>query len=101
MLDAQHRCALAFHRLVTGSQIRLAMITAATPVTILCSETCSSFSRPATAAARTAVPVTASTNRLIAGQVPAPRIRCRAGRNSSAEPSGAATIPASSKAASM
>jgi hypothetical protein len=39
MLDAQHRCALARQCLVTGSQIRLAIATLATPMTRLCSET--------------------------------------------------------------
>ncbi len=101
MLEAQHRCALAFHRLVTGSQIRLAITTLATPTTKLCSETLSSFSTPATAAASSAVPTTESTTRRIAGQAPAALIRRFAGRNSSTEPSGAATIPASSKAASI
>src|SRR5258708_3211813 len=48
MLDAQHRCALAFHRLVTGSQIRLAITPLPPPTTKLCSEALSSFSTPAT-----------------------------------------------------
>src|SRR6266852_2648726 len=101
MLDVQHRCALAFHRLVTGSQIRLAMTTAATLITRLRSATLSSLSTPATAAASTAVPITVSANLRIAGHAPAPRTRRLAGKNSKPEPSGAATIPASSKAASM
>jgi hypothetical protein len=47
------------------------------------------------------VPTTASTNRRMADQAPALRFRCLVGRNSEAEPAGAATIAASSKVSSM
>ena len=49
----------------------------------------------ATAAASTTVPITASTNRRTADQVPARRATPAPGRNKAADPSGAATIPAS------
>jgi len=98
MLDAQHMWARADHRLVTGRKTRLAKTTPATPATRLCSETPISRKMTATAAASTAVPITASTNRRTAGQVPVPLTRRRMGRNKAADPSGAATIPANSSA---
>src|SRR5205823_2071656 len=100
-VDAQARWARAFHRRVTGSQIRLANTTPAIAATRLCRETPSRSSPPATTAASTTVPTTASTNRRMAGQVPVPRERCLAGRNREAEPTGAATIAASSNVSSM
>jgi len=88
-------CARADQRRVTGIQIRLANPTPATPAARLCSDAPSSRKMTATAAASITVPITASTNRRMAGQVPARRAWRRAGMNSAAEPSGAATIPAS------
>ena len=55
----------------------------------------------ATATASTTVPITANTNRRMADQIPARRACRRAGRNRAAEPSGAATILASSIAWSI
>src|SRR5215472_2671137 len=100
-VDAQARWARAFHRRVTGSQIRLANTTPATAAARLDCDTPSSFSPPATTAARTAVPTTASTNRRMADQAPALAERCLPGRNNEAEPTGAATIAASNNVSSM
>src|SRR5215470_12981926 len=100
-VDAQARWARAFHRRVTGSQIRLANTTPATAAVRLDCDTPSSFSPPATTAARTTVPATASTNRRMADHAPALRERRRPGRNNEAEPTGAATIAASSNVSSM
>src|SRR5689334_3597984 len=95
-VDAQARWARAFHRRVTGSQIRLANTTPAIAAIRLDCDTPSSFRPPATTAARMTVPTTASTNRRMADQAPGLRARSRPGRNSEAEPTGAATIAASS-----
>ncbi len=76
-LDAQHRCARAFHRQVAGSHTRLAAITPATAAIRLCSETCSNRRTPVTAAASIAVPATARTSRRAAGQTRRPG--CAAG----------------------
>ena len=94
-------CARADQRLVTGIQIRLANTTPATPATRLCWDAPSSLRMTATAAASTTVPITANTNRRMADQIPARRACRRIGRNRAADPSGAATIPASSSAWSM
>src|SRR5690242_7229418 len=100
-VDAQARWARAFHRRVTGSQIRLANTTPAIAAIRLDCDTPSSFRPPATTAARMTVPTTASTNRRMADQAPGLRARRRPGRNSEAEPTGAATIAASSNVSSM
>src|SRR5215471_1833022 len=100
-VDAQARWARAFHRRVTGSQIRLANATPAIAAVRLDCDTPSSFSPPATAAARMTVPTTASTNRRMADQAPALRGRRLPGRNNEAEPTGAAMIAASSNVSSM
>src|SRR5262249_48840156 len=99
--DAQARWARAFHRRVTGSQTRLANTTPAIAAIRLDCDTPSSFSPPATTAARMMVPTTARTNRRMADQAPRLRARRRPGRNSEAEPTGAATIAASSNVSSM
>jgi hypothetical protein len=67
----------------------------------LCSDTPISFSIPATSAASTAVPSTASRNRRVVDHAPGRPVRFRTGVSSPADPSGAATIPASSSAASI
>ncbi len=54
-----------------------------------------------TATASTTVPIMANTNRRMADQVPARRACRRIGRNRAADPSGAATIPASNIAWSI
>src|SRR6266516_2283326 len=100
-VDVQARWARAFHRRVTGSQIRLANTTPAIAAVRLCCETPSSFRPPATTAASTTVPTTASRNRRVAGQAPVARERRFEGRNKEAEPTGAATIAASSNVSSM
>src|SRR6266571_2854608 len=100
-LDAQHRCARAFHRRVTGSQTRLAITRPATPVITLCSDTRSSLIAPAHTAASVAVPASASTNLRTAGHAPVARARRLARTNKLAVPSGAATMAASSSAASI
>jgi len=93
--------ARADQRLVTGIQIRLANSTPATPAARLCRDAPSSRRTTATATASTTVPITARPNRRMADHVPARRACRRAGRNSAADPSGAATIPASNIAWSM
>ena len=93
--------ARADQRLVTGIQIRLANTTPATPATRLCWDAPSSLRMTPTAAASTTVPITANTNRRVADQIPARRACRRAGRKRAADPSGAATIPASSNACSI
>src|SRR6185437_1956918 len=100
-VEDQHRCARADQRRVTGSQIRLANTTPATPAIRLCWDTPSSRRTPATAAASTTVPATARMNRRIADQAPARPGRRRIGTNKASDPSGAATSPASSSAWSM
>src|SRR5215470_15466479 len=100
-VDAQARWARAFHRRVTGSQTRLANTTPAIAAVRLDCDTPSSFSPPATTAARMMVPTTASTSRRMADQAPALRARRLPGRNNEADPTGAAMIAASSNVSSM
>ena len=87
--------ARADHPLVTGIQTRLANTSPATPADRLCEETPSTRRMTATTMASRTVPITASVKRRAAGQAPAVCAYCRAGRNRAADPSGAATIPAS------
>lgn len=67
----------------------------ATPATRLCCDAPSARKTAAATAASTTVPSTASPNRRIAGQVPAPRACLRTGKNRAADAIGAATIAAS------
>jgi hypothetical protein len=87
--------------LVMGIQARLANTMPATPADRLCEETPITRRMTATTMASMPVPTTARVNRRIAGPVPLLCAYCRAGRNRAADPSGAATIPASNIAWSM
>src|SRR6266542_2367335 len=100
-LDTQHRWPRAFHRRVAGSHSRLAMTKAAAAAIATVREKPSTMSTPAMRAASTAVPISASTNRLVAGHTPAVLPRRSVGTNSAAELIGAVTSPANSSAASM
>src|SRR5437868_12642337 len=91
---AQHRCARAVHRLVTGSQTRLPTTIPAVPAMMLLSDSDSSLRTPATTAPSTTVPTRARVNRRVEGQAPTVRSGRLARVSRPIVQSGAATRPA-------